>query len=149
MSAAFKIDDKVWRRIVNDVNRAAKVRLQIGVLEGENATIAAVHEFGSPKNNIPERSFMRATLINERATIGRLQAKAVAAVIAGKIDGRKALGRVGAWVAGAMQAYVVKGSFAPLAPATLAAREARGNESDKPLVDSGQMVDAITWKVED
>ena len=87
---------------------------------------------------------MRSTLTNERVKIGRLQAKAVAAVVAGKISARLALDKIGAYVAGAMQANGVNGDFAPLAPATI---KAKG--SDKPLLDTGQMVGAISWKVEE
>jgi hypothetical protein len=145
MSAAFKFDDKAWRRIVTSINGAAKLHVKVGIIGDEtNATIATVHEYGSPANNIPERSFMRSTLTNERVKIGRLQAKAVAAVVAGKISARLALDKIGAYVAGAMQANVVNGDFAPLAPATI---KAKG--SDKPLIDTGQMVGAISWKVEE
>lgn len=35
-------------------------KLRVGILgSGKNATIGAVHEFGSPARNIPQRSFLR------------------------------------------------------------------------------------------
>ena len=44
----------------------------VGVFGSEQALIAAVHEFGSPKKNIPERSFLRKTFDEQKEKIEKL-----------------------------------------------------------------------------
>jgi hypothetical protein len=66
-------------------------------------------------------------------------------MLAGKIDERKAMGLLGAWASGAIKATISQsGDFAPLAPSTV---KAKG--SSRPLIDSGQLNQSITWVVED
>jgi|Deesub1362B_J571_1020462.scaffolds.fasta_scaffold00499_29 phage gpG-like protein len=44
----------------------------IGIFSGEALNYAAVHEFGSPKRNIPERSYLRKTFDEKRNEIEKL-----------------------------------------------------------------------------
>jgi hypothetical protein len=47
----------------------------------------------------------------------------------------------------AIRSEIMTGDYAPLAPATVADRRARGNASEKPLFDTGQMYDAVTYQI--
>lgn len=44
----------------------------VGIFGGEVVVYAAVHEFGSPKRNIPERSYLRKTFDEQKEEIERL-----------------------------------------------------------------------------
>jgi phage gpG-like protein len=62
MSAHFEGTDKVELANLDKLIKAMKSppTLKVGILGGgENATIGAVHEFGAPARNIPQRSFLR------------------------------------------------------------------------------------------
>jgi len=50
-------------------------------LFGEEALIGAVHEFGAPKKNIPERSFMRTTFNEEKKKLQEIFNKELKASI--------------------------------------------------------------------
>jgi len=44
----------------------------VGIFSGEALNYAAVHEFGAPRKNIPERSFLRKTFDEKKDEIERL-----------------------------------------------------------------------------
>jgi hypothetical protein len=137
------VDKSPWRKLYNLVRKTDGVAVQVGVLEGELAEIAAIQEYGAPRANIPARPFIRQTFERRRGELVALQAKIATLLMAGKIDERKAMGLLGAWCAGAIKATITSnGSFAPLAAATIAAKK-----SSKPLIETGQMVGAIRFVV--
>lgn len=107
------------------------------------ALIAAVHEFGSPKLGIPERSFLRAGIQKNRQQFTRLNFTSLRRVANANLTIREALDLLGLYAASAVKREIVEGNFKPNAPATI---KAKG--SDKPLIDSGAMRQAITWTVE-
>ena len=107
------------------------------------AEIAAVHEFGAPAVNVPQRSFIRATVDAEAAEIQRLQETLFAQVIDGGITEAQALELIGAKVAAMMQARIASNVPPPLKPETV---ERKG--SSVALVDTGQLKSSLTWQVE-
>lgn len=107
-----------------------------------NVRLAAVHEFGSRDGRIPQRSFMRAPMDRERAKFKRMLNRAVrSAAING--DAKRQLGIIGE-VARAEMIRTIDMSIGllPLKSKTI---ERKG--STKPLIDTGQLKAAITWKV--
>lgn len=104
--------------------------------------VAALHEFGAPAAGIPQRSFVRATADEKRTEIGDLQVALATRVVNGKVAPEQALDLMGAKVASMVQAKIVEGIAPPLAPETVARKG-----SSVPLVDTGQLKSAITWKV--
>lgn len=116
---------------------AAQTRAQrLSLLE-----VAVVHEFGA--GPVPQRSFIRATIDERRADIEAEMANLARGVVSGKIDGRGALDLLGQKVAGWCQARIAAGIAPALKPATI-----RRKGSSTPLVDTGQLRSAITWRVE-
>jgi hypothetical protein len=78
-----------------------------------------------------------------QAEFAALEARLARAVIEGKMSRDRALGLLGAWAAGKIQATIVEDRVAPpLAPATVAAKQ-----SSKVLVDSGQLAAAVGWEI--
>jgi phage gpG-like protein len=131
-------------------------RVRVGILSDspkkarEGATgklslleVAALHEFGAPEANIPQRSFIRATIDEKRADIERLQFAVAKRVALGEITEAQALNALGAKVAGWVKARIAAGIGPELAPATIAKKK-----SSKPLVDTGQLRSSITHVVE-
>jgi hypothetical protein len=120
-------------------------RVRVGVFDGEQAEIALIHEYGAPRANIPERSFIRSTIAERKAELQSVMARVVRAMIAKQIGREQALGLIGAWMQGAIKAQITSnGTFAPLKPATIARKG-----SDKPLIDTGQLLNSITFIIVD
>jgi hypothetical protein len=137
------VDRGAWRKLYNLVKKTTGASVKVGVFDGELAVIAAVQEYGSPLRNIPARPAVRQTFENHRGELIALQAKIAQAIIAGKLDEVRAMTLLGMWAAGAIKATITsEGNFAPLAPATV-----RAKGSSKPLIDTGQLVGAITFVV--
>ncbi len=114
-----------------------------------NAALLAINEFGSPANNIPARPAMAIGIKNVQSEIIELLKKgAVMALSQGF---------------GAIDVYYTRAGFAasssikkvinsqeglkPLAPATIASREAQGFKGKKALLRTAQMRNAITFVV--
>lgn len=154
MTKNVEINDKVWRDLVRRIEGIADKHAKVGVVgqaadddhDGlTNAEIAAVHEFGTEDGHIPERSFLRATFRDQRDKLVAMQVKACKAILAGKMDARRALELIGAWGAGAVKMFITRGAnLAPLAPITI-----KRKGSTRPLVDTGQLVNSITFVVVD
>ena len=107
-----------------------------------NADLAMIHEFGSPAHNIPERSFLREPLINNAEAVANLAKNAIGKFIAGEISLETALGYVGEEAKGISKAAVADGISPALKPATIKRRK-----SSKPLIDTGQLLNSITYEV--
>ena len=68
--------DRGWRKLRQTMKAASDAHAKVGVLAGKgaeesregltNAELAAVHEFGTKDGRVPERSFIRATVIARR-----------------------------------------------------------------------------------
>jgi hypothetical protein len=157
------VTKRPWREIVNLVHKAAGLRVKAGVLKGDQAEIAAAHVYGARIKRtrkdgseyeivIPRRDFMHQAFANHREELAQLQAKLAQLMLLGKIDQRRAMELLGAWVAGIIKRTITdEGVFAPLAPSTIAAKERKGAKDGrpvKPLIDTGQMVAAISHEVE-
>lgn len=107
------------------------------------AGLAIVHEFGSEKQNIPARPFMRQTVKHTEAERPKKIAQFYRAVKRGRIKAKDALKALGVWYEGEIQRTIDRGNFAPLSPATIAQKR-----SSKPLIDTGELKRSVTSKVE-
>jgi hypothetical protein len=107
------------------------------------AQIAAVHEFGDPEHNIPERSFLRASIAENRGRYKALNSENLKAVLSDKMTIQNALERLGTVAAGDVKSYIRNANFEPLKAATI-----RRKGSSKPLIDTGQMRQSITYAID-
>jgi hypothetical protein len=107
--------------------------------------LAAIHEFGSPAAGIPERSFLRAPLRGDNRTISALMKKLAKAVVDGRLTHKKALEILGQAGVSEVNKYVRQGAnLKPLKPATIARKK-----SSRPLIDTGRMLQAVSYEVSD
>lgn len=115
-----------------------------------NAALGYIQEFGSPEANIPARPFLVPGVRNATGPItDRLKIAAQAALRgadASALD--RQLHAIGITARDAVQQEITDGQFVPLAPSTIANRRRRGRTGDKPLIDTGQLRQAITYVVE-
>lgn len=151
MSDKVKLDDRVWKELRAQVSEASKMHVRVGVFQdsgfaddGETtiAEIAAIHEYGAPGANIPERSFIRRTFNEQKNSLEQMMLRLARLVLSEKADVPQALNQLGAWGAAAVKNTIRKRIPPPLKQATI---DRKG--SSTPLVDTGQLLDSITWEV--
>ena len=149
--------DKGASALAARLHRVAGSRVKVGVLqdapkEAEEGSaggdlslleVAALHEFGAPAANIPQRSFIRAGVDENLPEIQRVQHALAVQVFKGDVSLPVALDRLGAKVAALLQNRISRGIAPPNAESTV---EKKG--SSKPLVDTGQLKASLTWEVE-
>lgn len=139
--------DRLIRRVQG---LAASAR--VGALDEENARKLSLQEFGSARgpdgtkgeHNVIRPSLSAATDRNQAAVFSAVQ-RGVQSVLDGKkgVDGEDILQHVGDDLAEEVQQEIDNNVPPPLAPSTLAARRRRGNASDRTLVDTDEMRQAI------
>lgn len=147
-----------WDALRAELAKPSRVRVGVLGSRGGNAKhrdselslldIAHVHEFGSPAANVPERSFIRRTfsLVGGRgaAWLPAFTAKLAAGVVKGKIDMVTALHILGQRGVAEVRRTITEGAGVPppLKPETIAAKG-----STRPLVDTGQLVNAVSYEL--
>lgn len=143
------MNDKVTR-LIQAIENLSKQAVYVGVAgevrsdrEGNTinmAELAAIHEFGTAKT--PERSFLRTSLTENTEDYKKLLVQQIRGNI---IDGAgDPLNVVGAYAAGKAQEKIESGGLTPLDPETI-----KRKGSSVPLIDTGQLVQSITWVVRD
>jgi hypothetical protein len=105
--------------------------------------IAAIHEFGAPKRNIPERSFIRSTYDEQKEKLREIITKEYNGVIFEKTSPRKALSRIGEWLTAKTKLKIKKRIPPALKPATIISKTVGGKKGDVPLIDTGQLIQSI------
>ena len=107
--------------------------------------LAAIHEFGSPTNNIPARSFIASPF--KRGDTQSEQAKISAKIASGIIDNKigidAGLEILGAWGTATIKKNIKDGNITPDIKQATKDRK----KSTEPLVDNGHLINAITHKV--
>lgn len=139
----FKVFDELKRRFVGE--RIVRVGFPQGKTEADGtptALIAAVHEFGSPERGIPERSFLRSGMRENQDKYVRLNKVNLVRILRGQLTVEQALSQLGEMAKGDVQQKIRSGDFAPLKQSTI---DRKG--SSKPLIDSGQMVQSVTYEL--
>lgn len=137
-----------------------------------NAMLGYIHEFGAPEANIPARPFLVPGVRDVKDRVSNFLKQAGKAALAGDSDKvTKAFHAAGLVASASVKNRIVSGDFQPLAEATLKARARRkgkgkgvalskgaqaeldsraagnapGTEFAKPLNDTGQMRNAVTY----
>jgi len=141
----LSLDKLVKNEVLVGVPREAPVRK-----DGEmnNATLAYIHNNGSPAQNIPARPFMEPGVeaVKDRI-VSNLKSAAKKALDKDENAVGESLHKVGLIVQASIRGKINEGIDPPLAPATLAARRRSGAKGTKPLIRTGQMRNAINYEV--
>ncbi|WP_288074668.1 hypothetical protein [Pseudomonas sp.] len=113
-----------------------------------NAQLGYIHEYGAPKANIPARPFLVPGVAEKKDAIaGRLKKAAKAAMDGNNTALESELNAAGLLGQNGARNQINNGPHEPLAERTLAARRARGREGDKPLIDTGQLRNSLTYVI--
>jgi hypothetical protein len=99
--------------------------------------VGAIHEFGSPEMNIPERSYLRTTLNENRKTYVKFLNKVAKKIVSGEIDMEKALGLMGLKAQSDIRQKITDIKEPPLVI------RIGGN----PLVDTGHLRQSINYQI--
>lgn len=107
-------------------------------------TLAAIHDLGAPGAGIPERAFMRQSVENRRAQYTKFLSNELRSAYRGEQSIERAYGRLGAVAVGGVQVEITRPSpaFVALQKSTIARKG-----SSKPLIDTGQLRQAVTFVV--
>lgn len=120
--------------------------VRVGFLEGATypdgtsvALVAAVNEFGNPKNNQPPRPFFRNMIYAKSPGWGANMASVLKAA---GYDANLALERMGIGIAGQLQDNIRTFTTPELSPVTIAIKGFA-----KPLIDTGHMLNSVSYQV--
>jgi hypothetical protein len=144
--------DRGWKRVLKEAS--VKRHVVVGIRGDDdsrvgdslgNVELGAIHEFGLGNN--PERSFIRDP-IDENLSKYRPLTKALGRkVYTLKISLTQALNVLGLKAQADMRNAINRGIEPGLKPATKAQKAKRGKPKNKPLIFTGQLKSAITYKV--
>lgn len=150
---------KHFARLKAVYDELARKQLKVGFFEHSKypdgtliAYVAAIQELGYPAGGIPPRPFVRPAMAENATGYKNLISQAVNASVTGNITLISGLNQIGAKAAGDVKLAIKAMTTPPLKEETIKARARRhskGKASVKPLVDTGQMLQAVTWSVED
>jgi hypothetical protein len=158
-------------------NASKAATLSVGFLEGSTEPdgtsipmIAAIQEFGAPKANIPPRPFFRNMIA---AKSGEWLGAVADLLKANDYDAEKTLGQTGEAIKGQLQQSIIDTMEPALSPVTIMLRGMKSNDqslvvnrtvveeararvaagltnygaSEKPLIDSGNLLNAVDYTV--
>lgn len=153
--ASVTSKDRGWRalmKVATDIKSGAYVK--VGVLDDgkgseshgalTNAELAGIHEFGTADGHVPARPFIRSTFEAQEATARAMLKKLIGGLVSGGVTLDQSLGLVGLFLATEIRKTVTDGEGVPPpnAPSTIARKG-----SDRPLVDTAQMINSVSWLV--
>ncbi|HDR1925766.1 TPA: hypothetical protein QB638_002182 [Pasteurella multocida] len=147
MSVSISGNFKVLGELAEQLNALGNKAVFVGVPENNNKTVegdssfnlaslAAVLEFGN--EHIPERPFLRKTLIDNREKYMRMFAEGFRK----GIPSEKIYSQIALIAQADVQENMIRGSWTPNNPKTI-----RRKRSSKPLIDTGRLRQSITGVV--
>lgn len=161
MAADF--DDKIFRELAAKCEELRKMRIKVGVLQSHGgsdvvegdftlAELAAVHEFGSERGNIPQRSFIRSTFENEanQSQFKELFEQAAKRLL--DTDNASAspsaeLEKIGLWGQSAVKRTITQKMTTGPDPQENAPETINRKGSSTPLVDTGHLLNSIMYEI--
>lgn len=156
----IKWNDEAIKKIQEAIASSASVK--IGILSNEPlhsedslgaVELGAIHEFGSMSRNIPERSFIRLTESQRRDNYAFWVLKNKNEIFKAIVsDGLSSiLPKIGAlWVGYVQNTFftIGYGKWPKLSPSTYMKRtKGKGSGPVKPLIDTGALMNSITYEV--
>ena len=142
--------DLGWRELFRKVTLGGEAFAKVGIQQdtvreqedgqgpADMVQIAAIQEFGAPKANIPERSFIRAWHDSARERISRFQERLGKQFIDGKITLQQMIAKLGVFGQGGIRKFIRNLKEPPNKAETI-----RRKGSANPLIDSAQMLGSI------
>jgi len=113
-----------------------------------NAALAYIHDNGAPEANIPARRFMRPGMNSIKGKVAKVLGGAAKAAMDSNTDAiDQGLNKAGLLAQNSIRKVINDGVDPPLAESTLAARRRRGRTGTKPLIDTAQLRNSISYVI--
>ncbi len=150
----MKVKDKGKKKFLRQLKQIEKAKIQIGATGSHsntdltNAEILTIHEFGAPKAGIPARRPVRVTYTDDDNLT--LISKALQVVLKRNFNEQRGfnidnvLKGVGETMRALLVATIRKGVDPDILEKSRARR--RGSKTTPPLIDTGQLVNSITFR---
>jgi hypothetical protein len=151
-----KIERRRHKRLPTAMQLAGPSRVKVGfpagAADGGNIQKAIWQEFGTAGGAsgggwggpIPERPFMRNAIRDNTAKYKQAMATSAAKILRGETAMATVLSKLGIAAQADIQGEISSLTSPPLSPVTIARKG-----SSKPLIDTGAMRQAVTWKVDE
>lgn len=147
-----KIIDKGFKEILKRFKTLDKSYAKVGVLSGENyadgtniALVAAVIHYGNEKwRKKKSWPFLKDGIKKDTSKINAVRIAAIRAITKRTIDPRAGLSMIGAAGQAGVQRYIKTVQSPPIEDITI---ERRRKKTSKPIVDTGQLLNSISFEV--
>lgn len=157
-----ELDIDMMKDVINAIEALPNYSVLVGIPEEEtkrdddfvtNAFLGYIHENGAPEANIPARPFLIPGIYNVVDKINSYMRQAGDAALDGKQEKMsRSLHAAGMVASNSVKSRIESGPFVALKASTLAARRNRKiapRTGIKPLQDTGQLRNSITYVVKD
>lgn len=135
--------DKVLENVMELGGKQVKVGIQAGSGSHDGVDIldiAIYNHFGT--RNIPSRPFVSDCFDKNQGQISEAKKRIVYRVMEG-MPASTGLAQLGQWYQDVLKGHIRNGGWVPNAPATV-----KRKGSSRPLIDTGQLVNSVRWKIE-
>lgn len=132
--------DLGFSKVLDDLSKLENVELEVGIFDGEVAEYAEFNELGTSK--IPARPWMSTAAAKNEPKYQQIAERQGKRIVDGQTTVAAAASSIGIEARNDLIQSIQDGDWAPNAPATV---KAKG--SSRPLVDTGAMQRAITFRV--
>ena len=146
MSVEVKLIDHGFDNIIRQALKLDGKGVKVGIRRGKGShdgtdmlDIAVYNHFGTA--TIPARPFVSDCAEKNARQIQEAQKRLVYRVYQGSLSADGALAQLGAWYVNVQKGHILHGGWTPNAPATI-----KRKGSNKPLVDTGQLVNTVDWE---
>lgn len=146
MSVEVKLIDHGFDNIIRQALKLDGKGVKVGIRRGKGShdgtdmlDIAVYNHFGTA--TIPARPFVSDCAEKNAGQIKEAQKRLVYRVYQGNLSADGALAQLGAWYVNVQKGHILHGGWTPNAPATI-----KRKGSNKPLVDTGQLVNTVDWE---
>jgi hypothetical protein len=154
MAGVRREPNVVVQEALKELARMKENKGKVGWLESNNypdgtsvAYVALIQEMGSPKNGIPPRPFFRPTIAAKSNTWKNQFKSGARAILAGNETASTVMEKVVSGATGEIRKTISQLKTPELSLATIQRRQSRGNTSAKPLIDTGLMLQTLTYSV--
>ena len=165
MGVKWKTTKNDFPKMIANLQALGDRNIEVGAIEGEHKWLAAIHEYGcditvTPKMRaflhhqglhlkptttvirIPERSFLRSSHDEHADEVLKKAERALGLVVAGQMSVDQYMQMVGLNYVSMIKKYIVELDSPPNHPYTV---EQKG--SSNPLVDTGGLVESISYRI--
>lgn len=146
MSVKIVDDKRSWDRLVRELASTGDKEVVVGIQQGATndglqvAEYATWNEFGT--RTIPSRPFMRSYFDSSIDDLTRFSTRGIAIVISGRGTMNQFFNAAGVRMVNGVRKSINNGAWVPNSPVTISLKG-----SDKPLIDTGVMLNSVTFVI--